>query len=243
MGRYQYICRNIEAYQHEYKLLIGGQITIDQLPEECVSGFLYFFLRQFIDFVQLKAGIDNQVEETDELSEDYYFDTYLGVMSSAEDKEYGKENMDMAAHNLIQTKELLEEASESMLLCIMENQIRISDLFERLWNNSTQALEFVGGENALKHAIAVPKSKKLLQFTLDDGTDADRTILSGIHAYYEPEELIGKTAIAIVNLPPRKMMGINSCGMLISAVHEEEGEEKLHFLLVDDHIPAGAKLY
>ena len=90
---------------------------------------------------------------------------------------------------------------------------------------------------------AVKKSKKLLQFTLNDGTGTDRTILSGIHAYYEPEELVGKTLIAITNLPPRPMMGIESCGMLISAVHTEEGEEKLHLLMVDDHIPAGAKLY
>lgn len=102
----------------------------------------------------------------------------------------------------------------------------------------------------VKDCVAVPKSKKLLQFTLDDGTGEDRTILSGIHAYYEPEELIGKTLIAIVNLPPRAMMGIDSCGMLLSAVHEEESEEKLHLLeeklhllMVDNHIPAGAKLY
>ncbi len=95
----------------------------------------------------------------------------------------------------------------------------------------------------VKECAAVPKSKKLLQFTLDDGTDTERTILSGIHAYYEPEELIGKTLIAITNLPPRAMMGIDSCGMLISAVHQEEGEERLHLLMVDDHIPAGAKLY
>ena len=95
----------------------------------------------------------------------------------------------------------------------------------------------------VKECVAVPKSKKLLQFTLDDGTGEDRTILSGIHAYYEPEELIGKTLIAITNLPPRKMMGIDSCGMIISAVHNEEGEERLHVLMVDDHIPAGAKLY
>ena len=95
----------------------------------------------------------------------------------------------------------------------------------------------------VKECVAVPKSKKLLQFTLDDGTGTDRTILSGIHAYYEPEELVGKTLIAITNLPPRAMMGIVSCGMLLSAVHEEEGEEKLHLLMVDDHIPAGAKLY
>lgn len=95
----------------------------------------------------------------------------------------------------------------------------------------------------VKECTAVPKSKKLLQFTLDDGTGEDRTILSGIHAYYEPEELVGKTLIAITNLPPRAMMGIDSCGMLLSAIHEEEGEEKLHLLMVDNHIPAGAKLY
>ena len=95
----------------------------------------------------------------------------------------------------------------------------------------------------VKECVAVPKSKKLLQFTLDDGTGIDRTILSGIHAYYEPEELVGKTLIAITNLPPRAMMGIDSCGMLLSAVHEEEGEEKRHLLRVDDHSPAGAKLY
>lgn len=95
----------------------------------------------------------------------------------------------------------------------------------------------------VKDCVAVPKSKKLLQFTLDDGTGTDRTILSGIHAYYEPEELVGKTLIAITNLPPRAMMGIDSCGMLLSAIHEEEGEEKLHLIMVDNHIPAGAKLY
>ena len=95
----------------------------------------------------------------------------------------------------------------------------------------------------VKDCVAVPKSKKLLQFTLDDGSGTDRTILSGIHAFYEPEELIGKTCIAITNLPPRAMMGIESCGMLISAVHKEGEEEKLHLLMVDPHIPAGAKLY
>lgn len=90
---------------------------------------------------------------------------------------------------------------------------------------------------------AVPKSKKLLKFVLDDGTDKERVILSGIHEYYEPEELVGKTCIAITNLPPRPMMGIDSCGMLISAVHEEDGHEGLNLLMVDDRIPAGAKLY
>ena len=95
----------------------------------------------------------------------------------------------------------------------------------------------------VKECSAVPKSKKLLKFVLDDGTGADRVILSGIHAYYEPEELVGKTLIAITNLPPRKMMGIDSCGMLLSAVNERNGEEELHLLMVDNHIPAGAKLY
>lgn len=95
----------------------------------------------------------------------------------------------------------------------------------------------------VKECFAVPKSKKLLQFTLDDGSGTDRTILSGIHAFYEPEELVGKTLIAITNLPPRSMMGVDSCGMLLSAVHQENGEEKLNLLMVDDKIPAGAKLY
>ena len=97
----------------------------------------------------------------------------------------------------------------------------------------------------VKECVAVPKSKKLLQFTLDDGTGTERTILSGIHAYYEPEELVGKTLIAITNLPPRKMMGIESCGMLLSAVNnlKDSEDEELHLLMVDDHIPAGAKLY
>ena len=97
----------------------------------------------------------------------------------------------------------------------------------------------------VKECVAVPKSKKLLQFTLDDGTGIDRTILSGIHAYYEPEELVGKTLIAITNLPPRKMMGIESCGMLLSAVNnlKDSEDEELHLIMVDNHIPAGAKLY
>ena len=95
----------------------------------------------------------------------------------------------------------------------------------------------------IKACEAVKKSKKLLKFTLDDGSGTDRVILSGIHDYYEPEESVGKTAVAITNLPPRKMMGIDSCGMLISAIHHEEGQERLNFLLLDDRIPAGAKLY
>ena len=95
----------------------------------------------------------------------------------------------------------------------------------------------------IKDCVAVPKSTKILQFTLDDGTENERTILSGIHAYYEPEDLIGKKVIAILNLPPRKMMGIDSCGMLLSAVYNEGEEEKLHLMIVDENIPAGAKLY
>lgn len=95
----------------------------------------------------------------------------------------------------------------------------------------------------IKNCVAVPKSTKLLQFTLDDGTENERTILSGIHAYYEPEDLIGKNVIAILNLPPRKMMGIDSCGMLLSAVYNVGEEEKLHLMIADENIPAGAKLY
>ena len=95
----------------------------------------------------------------------------------------------------------------------------------------------------VKDCVAVPKSKKLLQFTLDDGTEAGRTILSGVHAFYEPEELVGKTLLAITNLPPRAMMGIESCGMLLSAIHNVNGEEKLNLVMLNDAIPAGAKLY
>ena len=122
------------------------------------------------------------------------------------------------------------------------SKVKIEPLFEEAVDFDTfSKLDFRAVK--VKECVAVPKSKKLLQFTLDDGTGTDRTILSGIHAYYEPEELVGKTLIAITNLPPRAMMGIDSCGMLLSAIHEEEGEEKLHLLMVDDHIPAGAKLY
>ena len=122
------------------------------------------------------------------------------------------------------------------------SKVKVEPLFEEFVDFDTFS-KFDFRAVKVKECVAVPKSKKLLQFTLDDGTGEDRTILSGIHEYYEPEELVGKTCIAIVNLPPRKMMGIDSCGMLISAVHEEEGEEKLHLLMVDNHIPAGAKLY
>lgn len=124
----------------------------------------------------------------------------------------------------------------------MENEIKIEPLSE----------EFVDFETfsksdfrvvKIKDCVAVPKSTKLLQFTLDDGTENERTILSGIHAYYEPVDLIGKNVVAILNLPPRKMMGIDSCGMLLSAVYNVGEEEKLHLMIVDENIPAGAKLY
>lgn len=122
------------------------------------------------------------------------------------------------------------------------SKVKVEPLFEEMVDFDTFSKSDFRAVK-VKECVAVPKSKKLLQFTLDDGTGTDRTILSGIHAYYEPEELVGKTLIAITNLPPRAMMGIDSCGMLLSAIHEEEGEEKLHLLMVDDRIPAGAKLY
>ena len=121
------------------------------------------------------------------------------------------------------------------------SKVKIEPLFEEMVDFDTFSKSDFRAVK-VKECVAVPKSKKLLQFTLDDGTGTDRTILSGIHSFYEPEELVGKTLIAITNLPPRAMMGIDSCGMLLSAIHEE-GEEKLHLLMVDPHIPAGAKLY
>ena len=122
------------------------------------------------------------------------------------------------------------------------SKVKVEPLFEEMVDFDTFSKSDFRAVK-VKECVAVPKSKKLLQFTLDDGTGTDRTILSGIHSFYEPEELVGKTLIAITNLPPRAMMGIDSCGMLLSAIHEEEGEEKLHLLMVDDHVPAGAKLY
>ena len=122
------------------------------------------------------------------------------------------------------------------------SNVKIEPIFEKMVDFDTFAKSDFRAVKILA-CEAVPKSKKLLKFTLDDGERKDRVILSGIHDYYEPEELVGKTLIAITNLPPRAMMGIDSCGMLLSAIHEEEGEEKLHLLMVDDHIPAGAKLY
>ncbi|WP_242995729.1 MULTISPECIES: methionine--tRNA ligase subunit beta [Clostridium] len=140
------------------------------------------------------------------------------------------------------TSEAAPAESEKPVEKIDFSKVKVEPLFEEMVDFDTFSKSDFRAVK-VKECVAVPKSKKLLQFTLDDGTGTDRTILSGIHSFYEPEELVGKTLIAITNLPPRAMMGIDSCGMLLSAIHEEEGEEKLHLLMVDDHIPAGAKLY
>lgn len=147
------------------------------------------------------------------------------------------------ANNAAQAGKAAEvKAEEKAAEKIDFSNVKIEPLFEEMVDFDTFSKSDFRAVK-VKDCVAVPKSKKLLQFTLDDGTGTDRTILSGIHEYYEPEELIGKTCIAIVNLPPRKMMGIDSCGMLISAVHEVDGQEGLNLLMVDDRIPAGAKLY
>ena len=140
------------------------------------------------------------------------------------------------------TSEAAPAEAEKPVAKIDFSKVKVEPLFEEMVDFDTFSKSDFRAVK-VKECVAVPKSKKLLQFTLDDGTGTDRTILSGIHSFYEPEELVGKTLIAITNLPPRAMMGIDSCGMLLSAIHEEEGEEKLHLLMVDDHIPAGAKLY
>ena len=140
------------------------------------------------------------------------------------------------------TSEAAPAEAEKPVEKIDFSKVKVEPLFEEMVDFDTFSKSDFRAVK-VKECVAVPKSKKLLQFTLDDGTGTDRTILSGIHAYYEPEELVGKTLIAITNLPPRAMMGIDSCGMLLSAIHEEESEEKLHLLMVDNHIPAGAKLY
>ena len=140
------------------------------------------------------------------------------------------------------TSEAAPAEAEKTVEKIDFSKVKVEPLFEEMVDFDTFSKSDFRAVK-VKACEAVKKSKKLVQFTLDDGTGTDRTILSGIHAYYEPEELVGKTLIAITNLPPRAMMGIESCGMLLSAIHEEEGEEKLHLLMVDNHIPAGAKLY
>lgn len=142
------------------------------------------------------------------------------------------------------TEETYDQLTTKVAEKIDFSNVKIEPLFEETVDFDTFSKSDFRAVK-VKECVAVPKSKKLLQFTLDDGTGVDRTILSGIHAYYEPEELVGKTLIAITNLPPRAMMGIESCGMLLSAINnlKDSEEEELHLLMVDDHIPAGAKLY
>lgn len=140
------------------------------------------------------------------------------------------------------TEKPAEKVVEAAQEKIDFSNVKIEPLFEEMVDFETFSKSDFRAVK-VKACEAVPKSKKLLKFVLDDGTDAERVILSGIHDYYEPEELVGKTCIAITNLPPRPMMGIDSCGMLISAVHEVDGHEGLNLLMVDDRIPAGAKLY
>ncbi len=147
----------------------------------------------------------------------------------------------------VKKEEAKTEAPAAVAAPVVEEKIDFSKVvIEQLFEEMVDFETFSKSDFRAVKVIAceaVKKSKKLLQFTLDDGAGKERTILSGIHAYYEPEELVGKTLLAIVNLPLRPMMGIESCGMLISAVHTEEGEEKLHLLMLDNHIPAGAKMY
>ena len=150
-----------------------------------------------------------------------------------------------AANNAAQSAPVAEKAVDEAEPAKVENDfsnVEVEPLFEDMIDFDTFSKSDFRAVK-VKECEAVPKSKKLLKFVLDDGSGEDRVILSGIHDYYEPEELVGKTCIAITNLPPRKMMGIDSCGMLISAVHEEDGHEGLNLLMVDDRIPAGAKLY
>ena len=162
----------------------------------------------------------------------YHFVPTMKPLDS--DKKYDKPVQTAAEEAAVENEEVSENIDFS--------NVKIEPLFKEYVDFDTFSKSDFRAVK-VKECVAVPKSKKLLQFTLDDGTGTDRTILSGIHSFYEPEELVGKTLIAITNLPPRAMMGIDSCGMLLSAIHEEEGEEKLHLLMVDDHIPAGAKLY
>lgn len=140
------------------------------------------------------------------------------------------------------TSEAAPAETEKPVEKIDFSKVKVEPLFEEMVDFETFSKSDFRAVKVLE-CEAVPKSKKLLKFVLDDGTEEKRVILSGIHEYYEPEELVGKTCIAITNLPPRPMMGIDSCGMLISAVHEEDGKEGLNLLMVDDRIPAGAKLY
>ena len=158
------------------------------------------------------------------------------IKTGSEKKETSEEGTEAAAAVMIEGAPLISAEKPDFSKVEIEPLFKDQVDFETFSKSDFRAVKVLECE-------AVPKSKKLLKFVLDDGTEEKRVILSGIHAYYEPEELVGKTLIAITNLPPRPMMGIESNGMLLSAVHTEEGEEKLHLLMVDPHIPAGAKLY
>lgn len=168
------------------------------------------------------------------MKQDETVKTQIPTMKSLGGSESGKKAEKAAAAEVKTEEKPVEKIDFS--------NVKIEPLFEEMIDFDTFAKSDYRAVK-IEACEVVPKSKKLLKFTLNDGTDRKRTILSGIHEYYEPEELIGRTAIAIVNLPPRKMMGIDSEGMLISAVHEEDGHEGLNLLMVDDRIPAGAKLY
>lgn len=153
-----------------------------------------------------------------------------------------KNEANNAAQSSAPAQDVQAQAAETPAVKLNLSKVKIEPLFEEFVDFDTFSKSDFRVVK-VKECEAVPKSKKLLKFVLDDGTGTDRVILSGIHEYYEPEELVGKTCIAITNLPPRKMMGIDSCGMLISAVHEVDGHEGLNLLMVDGRIPAGAKLY
>ena len=221
-----------ELLRREFRVNIGkfGENEVD------------FVARKNDEIKYFQVTADMTAEST--FNRDEVFTYVYGILANSNavptDITYYDEKLMQRSYNQMDNNEVVAEE----VAAVVENNtgIEIEQLFEEqvdfdIFSKSDFRVVKV------KNCEAVPKSKKLLRFTLDDGTGEDRTILSGIHAYYEPEELIGKTLIAIVNLPPRAMMGIDSCGMLLSAIHEEEGEEKLHLLMVDNHIPAGAKLY
>ena len=239
------ILSGIHAYYEPEELVGKTCIAITNLPPRKMMGIdscgmlltNSAAIRDVLLFPTMKSiGADksSQVDEKDEVKEavdkakDAFEDAAkAGVVAAAT----------LGAELVSRIGEKLEQ-----LGVIDFSKVKIEPLFEEEVDFDTFSKSDFRAVK-VKECVAVPKSTKLLQFTLDDGTGTDRTILSGIHAFYEPEELVGKTCIAITNLPPRKMMGIESCGMLLSAIHEEEGEEKLNLLMVDPHIPAGAKLY
>ena len=174
------------------------------------------------------------------LKKQYVYGILASSNAVSTDITYYYEKLMQRSYNQMDNNEVVTEE----VAAVVENNtgIEIEPLFEEQVDFDTFSKSDFRVVK-VKNCEAVPKSKKLLRFTLDDGTENERTILSGVHAFYEPEELVGKTLLAIVNLPPRSMMGIDSCGMLLSAIHNVNGEEKLNLVMLDDAIPAGAKLY